>query len=817
VPICTAVEEQYEVNITSDGSGGAIIGWTDYRTGSYSDIYAQRVNAAGAVQWTPNGVAVSVETNYQTNPSIASDGAGGAILSWDDNRAGFGNNDIYAQRVDASGVPQWAANGAAICTTANNQSNPFITADGVGGAVLTWHDYRNGSDYDIYAQRVDASGAVKWTANGEAISTVAAHQVNPRIISNGNGGAIIAWYDWRPGGSTDIYAQSISNYGSPTWTADGVPICTAAQNQDRTALASDGAGGAIIAWHDIRSGINYDIYAQRLDALGAVKWTTDGIAICTATNAQDFPTVISDGSGGAIIAWYDRRTGGYDIYAQRVDGSGAVQWTADGVALCDTTGNQDGQTIAEDGAGGGVVAWVDTRSGYYEDIYVQRIGRNGNTSKPGLVSVLDVPNDQGGLVNVIWNPSGLDAYPDTSIAFYSVWRSLTGAGLKSLQAGSVPQIGPSDINENFQGPGYRINEKNGKAYAWEWLANLPWQHYLTQWSYLARTTCDSGPGGRVRNHYMVSAQTDNSIIYWDSEADSGYSIDNLPPSKALNLVGTALKDGKAPLRLDWSKETVADLGNYGVYRDLSAGFIPGPGNRIGFATDTTFTDNPAAECYYKVTAIDVHGNEGPASNEYYYQGPLAVHLSMLTAAMSGAGVKLSWRTESEMECAKWEIERSNDLGAMSQVIGSVQGHGTTSEPQTYSYLDNGIIDNGTYYYRLVEISLSGDKTYYGPISVNYMRTVPENTFLGASWPNPSHGEAITISYGLKQPATAVLKVYDVRGGLISTIYNGYRRAGNYTQTWDGKNAQGMLVSAGVYLFSLQADGQSFTRKMIVVK
>ena len=87
--------------IVSDGSGGAIITWQDYRNGN-NDIYAQRINAGGTVQWTLNGVAICTETHSQTYPTIVSDGSGGAIITWQDDRNG--NNDIYAQRIIALGI-----------------------------------------------------------------------------------------------------------------------------------------------------------------------------------------------------------------------------------------------------------------------------------------------------------------------------------------------------------------------------------------------------------------------------------------------------------------------------------------------------------------------------------------------------------------------------------------------------------------------------------------------------------------------------------------------------------------------------------------
>ncbi|MFQ5601009.1 MAG: hypothetical protein ACE5G2_10715, partial [Candidatus Krumholzibacteriia bacterium] len=125
IPIAFYASGQPEYHqITSDGSGGTIIAWQDSRGGEF-DIYAQRVDASGTVLWTGGGVAICTATGDQTRPRITSDGSGGAIITWQDDRSG-GNSDIYAQRVDASGTALWTARGVGICTAANGQYRPKI-------------------------------------------------------------------------------------------------------------------------------------------------------------------------------------------------------------------------------------------------------------------------------------------------------------------------------------------------------------------------------------------------------------------------------------------------------------------------------------------------------------------------------------------------------------------------------------------------------------------------------------------------------------------------------------------------------------------
>ncbi|MCI0451120.1 MAG: T9SS type A sorting domain-containing protein [Candidatus Latescibacteria bacterium] len=370
VPVCTLTGDQYAAALDSDGAGGAIVSWHDARSGNF-DIYAQRIDAAGAVQWALDGQSLCTATNHQWGPVVVVEG-GSAIVAWRDTRSG--NHDIYAQRIDDQGIVQWTANGEALCTAANNQWAPAIASDGAGGAIVTWFDFRSGN-FDVYAQRIDAMGAVQWTADGVALCTAVDDQESPEIVADGAGGAFVAWHDGR-GSTFDIYAQRVDASGAPQWTSDGVAVCTAPSHQWFPVLVPDGVGGVIVTWYDLRTGA-YDIYAQRIDGSGVAQWTANGVAMCTAANNQWTPAIATDGAGGAIVTWHDFRAGTPDIYAQRVDGAGVVQWTANGVALCNAINDQETTTIATDGAGGAMVAWHDFRRNN-GDIYAQRVTAAGD-------------------------------------------------------------------------------------------------------------------------------------------------------------------------------------------------------------------------------------------------------------------------------------------------------------------------------------------------------------------------------------------------------------------------------------------------------
>lgn len=375
VPVVVVAGEQSEPVMAADGAGGAFVAWQDYRGGAESDIYAQRIGPDGAPLWAPGGVAVCTAPAFQTLPRIVADGAGGVLLAWTDYRNG--NGDVYAQRLGASGNAIWTPGGLPICDDPQPQLGVSIAADGSGGVIAVWEDFRSGPDGDLYVQRVGAAGAPSWGLNGTVVCDAAGAQAAPSVCSGGAGSAVILWRDHRASGSGDLYAQRMSAAGNRQWTADGVLVCGAAGGQYDAGIVSDGAGGGIAVWSDERDANPSDIYAQRIGVAGAPLWTADGVRVCGAGSYQLFPVVAADGAGGVVIAWEDSRSDTtVDVYAQRVGPDGTPLWTPDGVRLADTPGYESLPSICADGGGGAIVAWQDQRE-FNDDIYAQRVSGAG--------------------------------------------------------------------------------------------------------------------------------------------------------------------------------------------------------------------------------------------------------------------------------------------------------------------------------------------------------------------------------------------------------------------------------------------------------
>src|SRR5262249_20837603 len=196
----------------------------------------------------------------------------------------------------------------------------------------------------------------------------------------------------------------------------------------------------------------------------------------------------------------------------------------------------------------------------------------------------------GGRVMLGWTASKLDG-PAGTVTSYRVWRRLPLLSQASAELSSTSRA-PGEIRTLGVGP---------LATYWEALATLP-ASGLSGYAYVAATLQDSLPGSNPSTAFFVSALTADPGLFYDSNVDSGYSVDNLPPDVPQGLQGADLAGGG--IKLKWLPSHAPDLSVYRVYRGSLESFVPSAANRIGTTTDTTLIDGSAAAFYSKLSAVD---------------------------------------------------------------------------------------------------------------------------------------------------------------------------------------------------------------------
>lgn len=140
------------------------------------------------------------------------------------------------------------------------------------------------------------------------------------------------------------------------WGSEAQPIAKEVNSLLRS-TTTDGAGGAIISWTIYRGwGPTARLKIQRIDANGDILWQKNGIDVSTSVRAQEGPGVLNDGFGNTIVFWTEAAD---DIYAQKVDGSGNLIWGSEGIRITNIQSSaQIFSGIVSDGNGGAFIAWV---------------------------------------------------------------------------------------------------------------------------------------------------------------------------------------------------------------------------------------------------------------------------------------------------------------------------------------------------------------------------------------------------------------------------------------------------------------------------
>jgi hypothetical protein len=224
---------------------------------------------------------------------------------------------------------------------------------------------------------------------------------------------------------------------------------------------------------------------------------------------------------------------------------------------------------------------------------------------------------------------------------------------------------------------------------------------------------------------------------------------------------------------------------------------------------TVFVDNKLTLAY------------GHRNIEQAWQAPLRsaltfapVQLTAFYAERGTDGISLLWRTASETNNRGWYVERRESEGEWRNV-GFVEGHGTTQESQSYTYLDNSAVRGSVYDYRLHQVDNDGSVEFSPVVRVSYFET-PATITLHQNYPNPFN-PSTDIVVELPEAQSITLAVYDAMGRLVSTLAEGAHTAGYHSFTWNGVDAAGNMAPAGMYYYRLETASGSQFKQMQLVK
>ncbi|MEJ2104768.1 MAG: T9SS type A sorting domain-containing protein, partial [Ignavibacteriaceae bacterium] len=196
-----------------------------------------------------------------------------------------------------------------------------------------------------------------------------------------------------------------------------------------------------------------------------------------------------------------------------------------------------------------------------------------------------------------------------------------------------------------------------------------------------------------------------------------------------------------------------------------------------------------------------------------FNGASPVELISFIATLLNYNVRLDWTTATEANNSGFEIYRKKSEDRIQESewekLGFVPGFGTTTEPKSYSFIDEDV-KTGTYKYRLKQIDFDGTFEYSNEIEVEF-DFIPKEFVLYQNYPNPFN-PSTTIRFSIPQSSLVTLKIYNALGQEVRTLVNGFTESGLHTINFDASN-----LNSGVYFYKLDAGQFSEVKKITLIK
>jgi hypothetical protein len=884
-----------------DGSGGMIVVWMEARDTQQFDIYAQRIDAQGNIMWQEGGAPVClVSVCYQWYPELVSDGEGGALVVWHEWRPELDYAKVYAQRIAADGSLPWETGpwsegylypGIEVCNSTGSQLFPQITSDGEGGAIIVWADYRDdpfNKIGDIYAQRIDGDGELLWQESGVSVCDHNDISDAPCIVSDTSGGAIIVWADMRRhtnclfGECWDLYAQRINASGTSLWQNNGLIVDISISSKFEFHMAPDGLGGVCIAWSDDRNlvGWDFDIYAQRLDGNGNRKWGSIVLPVTFRCDGpQEYPFVYPDGSGGAVIAWMDRRDwgNGSDIYAQKIGSSGETLWDDmyHGRAICTAGYTQGWPRIESDGSGGRFFVWMDYRNNNDYDLYAQRLDyvddcvwvSNGipiieeDEEQELLIHLLNL---DPGIFALVWEDSrgpgtgvNVDIYvhrifgtadeleipaiDDITATYYSSVKDscfpVDGDHFVfGCPAGDVDtlfvDISLTDVDRDIAASRLTIDTTGTLDLCRLWRQPI-----------CAERDATSG------NDYTTEFNVQYMSVNTPCVAESCACVLDSIPVRIDGIIMDHVNDivVKSP---DYNGDEVVDISDVGFFgpyynTDDNCWFdFDGDGcvNLVEFAFYGEHYQHqvpPAAFQGYLAerelqSQMGVKVSTQLANTKDRHKRVAATIFLQNAKDISTVCIGIEYDAGELAFCDFKSTESLRDKIAITsmkkpEIDGLLLAGfeldelcGTEIEICTLEFVINeesGITDNqrsGLVVAFGDVLDVRGNRKRIVKITSEEEAIPIFNNYLADNYPNPFNPSTV-IEYSLAMDSHVNLSIYDVEGRLVRTLVDEFQVKNNYTTNWEGEDNGGKPVASGVYFYRLKTNSYACSKKMILLR
>ena len=345
---------------TSDG--GAFVGWfVTVPSPVFFELRLQRFDACGRRVFAPEGLLVSDKPALSTTVDwdLRTDNQDHALIAFTDNRAGGGDRDVVAYRISSTGAFAWGPDGVLLSDNSNFESDPRIVQTSDGNYTVLWPRTVQPAGQPprgLVMQRLDPAGTKLLNATSDQITNgvlvagsglggTASNEVPSLadIVASDNGSIIVVYARDTRAASSPRHptVQKFSPTGQALWNG-GAPLVLNASNMPvapRARVVSDNAGGCIATWTDSRRGTGtFDAWVQRVSAAGAALFPAGGSAVSTDTSDRNHlaPTDALPGPDNSVYVFWQQTSAAqtqWGLAGNRFDSAGTRLWTDAGIAF----------------------------------------------------------------------------------------------------------------------------------------------------------------------------------------------------------------------------------------------------------------------------------------------------------------------------------------------------------------------------------------------------------------------------------------------------------------------------------------------------
>lgn len=862
-----------EIRLVTDNLGGVIVAWDRYDNDyNNNQSYVQSFAADGSRRWSESGIAISDENGYLLT-SIISDGNNGFYAT---TSSGYSpTSQLFVQRYNTAGLTVW--DNPIVVGSGNNidMNRNGLLALGQDTFYLYWYQYTN--DFQTcLLQAYTTAGPAIWPAPVSEETPLDVYPYPEKIAYSMSDNSVFL-VTRLSGNYNGLHVSKINSGSVNLWGNVVVFGLEPYHNSEygTASLEADGSGGAYLLWNKIYPAtMETDIYAQHLSSTGAELWQPGGALVCNAPGYQYYPYLSVQGQN-IWTAWLGQPSQYQDIRYQKLGNSGQALLESEGRYLFGGLNSMftEGRVTLQR-SNDVAMLWDDDRMGQNQSqIRLQTVNSSGafgynvngdnitvyHPCRQYIVDARVLSNDG---ILVIWNEQqdyGYDLYAQliSDDGFY-LWGDY-GIQLTNNTDGyndspSIYEIG-SDIFLAWTHKTYANNVYNGAIFMQK-ITNGQIQWAPGGISMLADAALCSNQLRGIYDDYLVYERR----VLSQSGGSKIYALRFNPadgtPQTAWGTIGIPLDPANTTLlyNQEFLNAKLTPQGLFVAFKNISQSFLHGiMAQQI----------SPNAQLLMGQSATPVMANITSLTHAQIQLGQNDFALAWSTHENQTANVKVQrfsyaldplWEplfvTDDGIAAYTICVTRdTNDALALvwtrnngdgdSQIIyrfvspsGALIGNdddhqiNCASSPitnlQTVNRGNRTMLtwSQGSSYYRdepMEHQNLMGQMIINQTTAVDDPQSVPVALISTVTnYPNPFN-PTTTISFKLAQATNVEIGIYNLKGQLVRTLLKDSKSAGLHHEIWNGLDAQGKGVGSGIYFYRINADHETRSGKMILIK